>query len=640
MKFKGQARVWWHSVKEYLHRLRFPPISDWEEMKLKLQEKYLPMDYEDSIFVDLLAHKQGTTTVDEYTHRFHELSICSRLTETERQSLTRYKAGRQEDISRELINVRVTSLDKVYQLALRLEQQAKLMSARGRGHYAFMCPTREQRHSLYCEENPPEEEAEQHSPVATPANDVETPEETLESRMNVISLEAVQKLKLPMEKHPKPYRVSWVDDTTIPVKQRCLGKKLVLKPMNVQEFEQPTAESQIVEVRVLTLCKFTVACKECGLYIALGAYPSASIQARYVLPTEIEDMLKEFQDVMPGEFPRNLPPMRNIQHAIDLFPRASLPNLPSSLVDHVDHLRQLLQTLRFESFFVNLKKGTFAQDNVIFLGFIVLSKGLTTDPKKVRTIMDWPNPNNLRDDPPSLNAPRKAPSSGPLLPNKPSRPSRNSLRRHLCLWLPNFEAPFEESCDASHSGIGGVLSQGGHPIAYFSEKLNEAFKRYSTYDLELYALVITIKHWCHYLIHQEFLLFTDHDSLRHLNVQKKLNARHARWVNYLQQFTFVLWHKAGMENTVADALSLKESYPHDPDFGTCYKALLTSPNWLDGHYSLLDGYLFKGTQLCLPHTSIRDFVIQELHAGGLVGHFGRGKIIALVEDRFYWPHLK
>jgi hypothetical protein len=107
--------------------------------------------------------------------------------------------------------------------------------------------------------------------------------------------------------------------------------------MNVQEFEQPTVESQIVEVRVLTLCKFTVACKECGLYIALGAYPSASIQARYVLPTEIKDMLKEFQDVMPGEFPRNLPPMRNIQHAIDLFPRASLPNLPSYWMSPTEH---------------------------------------------------------------------------------------------------------------------------------------------------------------------------------------------------------------------------------------------------------------------------------------------------------------
>jgi len=75
----------------------------------------------------------------------------------------------------------------------------------------------------------------------------------------------------------------------------------------------------------------------------------------------------------------------------------------------------------------------------------------------------------------------------------------------------------------------------GHPIAYFSEKLNDARNWYSTYDLELYALVQTIKHWRHYLIHQEFLLFTDHESQRHLNDQKKHNVRHARWVNYLQQ---------------------------------------------------------------------------------------------------------
>jgi hypothetical protein len=60
------------------------------------------------------------------------------------------------------------------------KRSGECYNCRGRGHYAFMCPTREQRHSLYCEENPPEEEAEQHSPVATPANDVETPEETLE----------------------------------------------------------------------------------------------------------------------------------------------------------------------------------------------------------------------------------------------------------------------------------------------------------------------------------------------------------------------------------------------------------------------------------------------------------------------------
>jgi hypothetical protein len=40
MMLKGEARVWWHSVAKYHHRLRLPPISDWEVMKIKLQEKY------------------------------------------------------------------------------------------------------------------------------------------------------------------------------------------------------------------------------------------------------------------------------------------------------------------------------------------------------------------------------------------------------------------------------------------------------------------------------------------------------------------------------------------------------------------------------------------------------------------------
>lgn len=57
------------------------------------------------------------------------------------------------------------------------------------------------------------------------------------------------------------------------------------------------------------------------------------------------------------------------------------------------------------------------------------------------------------------------------------------------LQLPNFEAPLDVACDASQLGIGGVLSQNSNPVAFYSEKLNDAKKRYSTYDLELYAMV-------------------------------------------------------------------------------------------------------------------------------------------------------
>lgn len=54
----------------------------------------------------------------------------------------------------------------------------------------------------------------------------------------------------------------------------------------------------------------------------------------------------------------------------------------------------------------------------------------------------------------------------------------------------------------------------------------------------------------------------------------------------------------------------------------------------------MNGYLFKGNQLCLPEGSLRLFVIEELHVGGLGGHFERDKKEALVKPRYFWPSLK
>ena len=63
-----------------------------------------------------------------------------------------------------------------------------------------------------------------------------------------------------------------------------------------------------------------------------------------------------------------------------------------------------------------------------------------------------------------------------------------------------------------------------------------------------------LRYWRHYLLPQEFVIYSDHEALKYLNSQKKLNSRHGRLVEFLQDYTYVLKHKAGVENRVADAL--------------------------------------------------------------------------------------
>src|SRR3989440_9186837 len=108
------------------------------------------------------------------------------------------------------------------------------------------------------------------------------------------------------------------------------------------------------------------------------------------------------------------------------------------------------------------------------------------------------------------------------------RPPRSTLFPYTTLFrstpvlsLPNFDSTFEIECDASGIGIGAVLMQEKKPIAYFSEKLNGAKLNYSTYDKELYALVRALEVWEHYLLPKEFVIHTDHESLKHLKEQAK-----------------------------------------------------------------------------------------------------------------------
>ena len=224
------------------------------------------------------------------------------------------------------------------------------------------------------------------------------------------------------------------------------------------------------------------------------------------------------------------------------------------------------------------------------------------------------------------------------------------------LCLPDFNKLFDVATDASGSGVGAVLSQDLHPVSFFSEKLSKPRSRYSNYDRELYAVVQALKLWRHYLLHREFTLYSDHEALCFLHSQKKLSARHGRWVETLQDYSFSLRHRPGRENRVANALSrqthtlqisqavigfdrLPLAYRECPDFREHWGQLAQfASNYPD--YRVGAGFLFFRDRLCVPSGSTRDFLIWELHGGGLAGHLGITKTTQALERRYYWPHLR
>jgi hypothetical protein len=167
---------------------------------------------------------------------------------------------------------------------------------------------------------------------------------------------------------------------------------------------------------------------------------------------------------------------------------------------------------------------------------------------------------------------------------------KEKITERPILVLPNFEKTFQVRCDASGVAIGAILSQDNRPVAYFSEKINDTKREYSTYDKEFYAIIQALKKWRHYLVPQKFILYNDNQALKFITKQEKLNQRHAKWFEFMQNFTFVINHIVVNANKVVDALRrrclvlqefqvktlefehLKDMYCDDTNFKEAYEA--------------------------------------------------------------------
>ncbi|KAL4013610.1 hypothetical protein IC575_025782 [Cucumis melo] len=214
------------------------------------------------------------------------------------------------------------------------------------------------------------------------------------------------------------------------------------------------------------------------------------------------------------------------------------------LNNHILHLKTILLKLREEKLYANFKKCSFCLEQIHFLGFIVGKDGVKVDEEKVKAIREWPTPTNASEvrsfhglasfyrrfikDFSSIASPltELVKKYVKFEWKEKQENAFNELKEKFIkapyLALPNFDKSFEIECNASGIGIGPVLMQEKQPIMFFSEKLNGAQLNYSTYDKELHALVRALKVWQHYLWPKEFVIHTDHESLKHLKGQTKL----------------------------------------------------------------------------------------------------------------------
>ena len=112
-------------------------------------------------------------------------------------------------------------------------------------------------------------------------------------------------------------------------------------------------------------------------------------------------------------------------------------------------------------------------------------------------------------------------------------------------------------CDASRAGLGCVSMQSGRVVVYGSHQLKNHEKNYPTHDMELAAVVFTLKIWHHYLYGKEFKVYLDHKSLKYIFTQQYLNMRQHRWMEFLEDYDFTLHYHTGKANVVVDALSRK-----------------------------------------------------------------------------------
>ena len=284
----------------------------------------------------------------------------------------------------------------------------------------------------------------------------------------------------------------------------------------------------------------------------------------------------------------------------------------STISEHLERLEHVFCTLKKHNLKLKAEKCNFFKKEVNYLGHVVTSEGIKTDPEKVSVIKQYQVPKTLYEIRKFLGfasyyrrfVPKFASIAAPLYElisitgtstkgRKVKGQSKLSRTQELPVWeikhqsafdtlkqklisapilsYADFTQPFILETDASENGLGAVLSQDidgeRRVIAYASRGLRGAEKNkigYSSRKLELLALkwAVTVK-FRDYLLGSHFTVITDNNPLTYVMQRGKLQAIEQRWVAELAPFNFGFKFRSGKENTSADFLSRIKYRPWD-----------------------------------------------------------------------------
>lgn len=215
--------------------------------------------------------------------------------------------------------------------------------------------------------------------------------------------------------------------------------------------------------------------------------------------------------------------------------------------------------------------------------------------------------------------------------------------------------------DASNFAIGAAINQVNNgqlePLGFYSKKMNDTQKRYSTYDRELLGMYQAVKHFKHIIEGRECIIQTDHKPLTFAFQQKpeKASPRQLRQLDFIGQFTTDIRHISGKDNIVADTLSRIEEAQFDIDYELLAQLQAKDDELLNIIKQPNDSSL-QLKQITLPNSDksiycdvstkqARPFIPQPLRKRAFqslhrLSHPGAKASIKLVTERFVWPGMR